>query len=370
MMLSLHPTTTWLYIFNSVRILAYPNKKLLERGVFYYDGLLMPSFLLPTELQPVLQDFFGKKKIKTKILRGGLLNQNEWLSVDGEKYVLKIYRLEMTEEKVKETHRLMKFVANHDIPVSLPIKTVMSDGYVIALYPFISGEHPLRYKNTHIRMHKMGMMLGKIHSMLDTFSFKGKKPVYKKLCSWRADYALDRIRGFRQALFDHPASFRKELTKILDVHEQTILQQNWSMKGFDHLPIRLNEGDFHTKNILMHGSQITAVLDWEKAEWGFRGFEVMRSTIFNCRKSATELSWPHIKSYLQGYKIFGRLNDLERELAFECGYRNMVFSFWAIEQYLLGDKRFRDHIIRRISSIKTLTKHRTEYAKRIPELLR
>lgn len=331
----------------------------------------MLHFLSPDRLAPFLKDSFGTKKFKLEPLRGGLLNQNSLLTVGTKRYVLKVYREEMDEAKVGEMHRLMKFASSHDVPVTLPIATAMIDGHVAATYPFATGEHPPRYRNNHARIQAMGETLGRIHSVLDRYQPNTKIPTHTELTKgWQPNRAVDEITILRNELKQQSLSVRKETSTVLDTYERILTNEDWNNDDFQQLPIRFCHGDYHIMNILMRGSTITAVLDWEKAGWNFRGREIMRSVIFNCRKTSQELNWPSVAIYLKAYRTHTSISDLDGQLAFECGLRNIVFSFWAIKQYLAGHKHFRSNIIRRVAMMEGLIKQRAEYAERIAEMLR
>lgn len=330
----------------------------------------MISFLSQDQLEPFLKDSFGTKKYKTEPLRGGLLNQNSLITFDGGKCVLKVYRNEMTETKVKEMHRLMEFVSRRHIPVTTPITTVSLNKYIVALYPFAPGEHPPRFRNSRVRIEAMGEMLGKIHLTLGSYQPKTKQPSNKELLkAWDIRPAMEEILQLEENIKKHPISIRKEVNKILDTYKKIYNREGWDNKNFLNLPIQLCHGDYHIMNLLMQKQKITAILDWEKAGWDFRSKEIMRSIIFNCRKNSSELNWPSVTVYLKAYRKYISMTDLERQLTFECGLRNIVFGFWAIKQYLAGQKQFRLNIIRRVAMMEGLIKQRKEYAARIAELL-
>ena len=328
------------------------------------------NFLPIHRIELFLHESFGFGKMKSEPLRGGLLNQNLLISVSEKKFVLKVYRKEMTEEKVLRMHELMSFVSGQGIPVTLPIATKRIDGFVTAIYPFSSAEHPPRYKNSHASIRAMGDMLGRIHVVLDQYQTDVPKSTPKELMkAWEVDSSLKEILSLRENLKDVLPSMKKEINHVLDVYEKILTKEEWNSHFFSDLPIRYCHGDYHIMNILMHGSTINTVLDWEKAGWDFRSKELMRSVIYNCRKTSGELSWPLVETYLKAYRMHVSVSDLERELVFECGLRKMVFSFWAIKQYIAGHKNFRLNVLRRVAMVQGLTSHRQEYAERIAQLL-
>lgn len=181
--------------------------------------------------------------------------------------------------------------------------------------------------------------------------------------------SLKEICDLRRQLIGQPSAVKREFNTVLDTYEEIISSQTWDIAPFSKLPIRFIHGDYHMQNLLMKGNEIVTVLDWEKCGWSFRGKEIMRSIIHNCRKTASELSWPLIETYLRAYRQHATLSPVEASLTFECGYRPVVFGFWAIKQYLLGHKHFRQNILRRKQILQVCTDHRVEYAERIAQLL-
>ncbi len=331
----------------------------------------MLSFLSTSQIEPFLRDFFGHVTIQREVLPRGLLNQNSLLTVGDRKFVLKVYRRDMPLVKVETTHRVMEFVSGYNIPIALPLVTQMIEEHVVVLYPFIVGVHPAFYRNSFVRLGNMGEMLGRIHEVLDLYRSDLEKPLYEKLTgSWDVPKAIEKIDLIRESLKQYPKSVQEKVGHILQTLEQLISDQTWEIEPFLQLPIRFIQGDFHAANILMRGSEIVSVLDWEKTGWNFRGFELMRSVLFNCRRTVSELSWPHVETYLKAYREHGQLNELEKELVFECGLRNFLFSFWAIEQYLGGRKELWPNIVRRMRMAENLVKCRVEYAEKVAGFLR
>lgn len=330
----------------------------------------MISFIEESKLDSFVCTFARQKTWKLQPLKGGLLNQNYILAIGTKNYVLKVYRPEMTESKVKEMFSVMKFAADHSLPVVCSLDETIIDGHTVAIYPFVEGVHPSRYRNTHARIRSMGAMLGKIHTTLDSYKPITPAPTWDKISKFlEPNRSIEQIGDLRGQLSGHLPAVKRELTAVLDTYENVIDSQTWDIGAFAKLPIRFIHGDYHMQNVLMKGNMIVTILDWEKSEWHFRDFEIMRSIIHNCHKTAGELDWSLIEEYLQGYRQYATVSRAEAELAFECGYRPIVFSFWTIKQYLAGHNNFRQSIIRRKKILQLLTKHRVEYAERIKDLL-
>lgn len=300
----------------------------------------------------------------------GLLNQN--LSVttkDGATFLFKVYRPEMPRAKVDDMHRMMAHVSRRGIPVSLPVATFEIDGHVAALYPFVEGTHPERFGKKTRPIRAMGEMLGRIDEALDAFRPAGKKPTSLEIARWNPDAMARDLAEIRATLRGKPKPIRDEVAHVLSAYERVLPLGNWDKRPFARLPVRVCHGDYHIKNMLVRGGAVVAVLDWEKAGWDWRGFEVFRSVMFNCRGSARGLDWKLIAPYLRGYKRFATVSTRERELAFDCGFNKAFFSLWAVKQYVAGNKQVRDNMTRRSRALPFLFAHRDEFRERVANLL-
>lgn len=329
----------------------------------------MISFLKEDLIKQWLDKNLSDRKFSFLPLNGGLLNQNVLVTQNQQKMVLKVYRPEMTLSKVNAMHQVMEFAAEHNIPVPLPISINQQCQLVVALYPFLQGTHPPKFKNTPSKIFSMGEMLGKLQTVLAQFPSSSIKPTSEKIASWNPELFWNEIQTIKTSLQTQSVQIRNEVTAILSIYEKIIGESNWPKNEFLKLPIHFCHNDYHTENILMVGNKITAILDWEKAEWTWRIFELMRSIIFNCRKNERELDWNLIKKYTEGYRRYVKLTELEKQLVFECGYVKTLFDLWALKQYLAGRKEMRGNMQRRVALLKTLTEHRAEFAERLASYL-
>lgn len=330
----------------------------------------MIRFLKNADLEPFVRDYLSTDRFSMRATSGGLLNQNMVVTAAKEKLLLKVYRPKIDDEKVREIHRMMRHCANAGIPVPSVLTQKMIGGFHVVLCPFILGEHPSRFENNNVRIKKMGEMLASVELALKSFRSRAEKPTSRMLANWDPEGFLKEIGSIRRGLRSHPVSLRREVGHDLDVTQRIVERGDWSAKHFLALPVRLIHGDYHIKNILFRKNKIVAVLDWEKAEWNWLGFEVGRSIMFNCRRNKGTINWSLAETYVKSYRrVYGPWTDLERALAFECGFRKLLFSLWAIKAYVAGDRDMRTHVDRRIALTQTLADHRDEYAERLANFL-
>lgn len=331
----------------------------------------MIVFLPSATLSEIVRDVLLTTNFSLAPLKGGLLNQNVLVTVFGKKYLLKVYRKEMDAQRIAEMHRVMEHVRKAGIPVPEFIKHLQRDGYEIALYTFLEGEHPSRYKNSKVRVAAMGEMLGRIQKALDTFEPSTSPATPQALVKkWHVEKFLREIEEVRSSLKNVSSQVRNLVESNLNTLETIIQSHQWPEEKFLHLPVVFAHDDFHTKNILFRGDVIVGVLDWEKSGWNFRGGELMRSVMFNCRRVARELSWPLVETYVRTYReAYGPWSEDERWTAFDCGMRNSLFSLWAVKEYIAGHAAVKSNVTRRTLLLSSLAKNQKDYREKLAKLL-
>ncbi len=330
----------------------------------------MIKFLGRKEINEFIHSALPARRYVVQTLAGGLLNQNLLLTSGRQQLVLKVYRPEMPIEKVSEMHRVMEIAASHGMPVPTSITTAEINGFVVAVYPFLKGQNPKQFANSLSRIRAMGETLGGLHAIFDSIRVKTPKPDVGSLVAWHPQVFLEKIEKVQKVSLLHGKD-RKYLAEMLDRRKDLMHSESWDNAAFLKLPLQLSHNDYHTKNILMVGNRVTAVLDWEKFGWHFRGFEIMRSIIFNCRKTEKEIDWKLAGEYVRAYRSKVDIRKGVHDLAYEYTYRRIVFDLWAVEQYLShGRKELMENILRRDAMITTLTKHRKEYNDRVTDLLK
>lgn len=326
----------------------------------------MPKFLESNQYQPFMHETFGRTKVSTNPLKGGLLNQNIRIDSKGISFVLKIYRPEVDSNKLAETHRLLNFVQKRDIPVALPIASQQIDGYQAAIYPLLKGEHPPRLRNSQKNLFIMGEMLGRIHKALEKFSPKKDKSAMDMMNKEKVAAGFREIDGLLHSARKADRAFLQPVVKF---QKTLFARDNFDYQRQSKLPLCYCHGDFHFANILMNKDAITGVLDWEKAAYMSRSQELMRSLLFNTRVSIGKFSLPGIRAFISGYKQHVTLTPLEKELMFEVGFRKYAFDFWAMRQFLSGQRSLRSNIKRRFLGSKTLAREQEVYKNKIAEFL-
>jgi Ser/Thr protein kinase RdoA (MazF antagonist) len=330
----------------------------------------MLTFLPRKDLTAVLKRLFPEQRIRVSSMEKGLLNQNHRIQTKTGVFVLKVYRPEVTANELEEMHAVMEFVRAKEIPVATLVDRLEVGTHQVSLYTFLSGSNPSLYSRSLARVAAMGDQLGRIHAALGLYvaerklKFPNTDPALPTL-----EEKLQKIERLCEQVNCERPPHSKELLAILKRYAERLTSRSWDVHAFDVLPRHLCHGDFHTKNILFTGDTLSGVLDWEKQGWGGHAFEIMRSIIFNCRRTQASLNWRSVQAYVQAYKQHQTLTALECQLAFPFVFQKMMFGTWAEEQYLKGQHELWSNIQRRHDINEYLFQHEQLFSERMAELL-
>ncbi len=330
----------------------------------------MLQFLDKPEIDRLVKSAFPTGNTSWKQMEKGLLNQNILVCADQQSYLLKVYRPELTSQDLVEMHRVLEFVKGEGIPVPELISYQETDRVRIAMYTFLPGKHPSMYSRSKTRISVMGDMLGRVHTALERYQEKYSvpQPTLDPVMP-TADKKLKKIEAMCQDIRETKPPKYKALLRVLGETAERLQSRVWDIHAFDHLPRHLCHGDFHTKNILFSGNVLTGVIDWEKFGWGGHAFEIMRSIIYNCRRSASSLDWASVDAYIQAYRRHQHLTPIECELAFPFVFQKLMFGTWAEEQYVKGQHELWDNVERRRAMNAYLFENEQQFSERIANLL-
>lgn len=331
----------------------------------------MLTFLPDTDIRSIVNIFFPTQSVRISSVAKGLLNQNMLVETESERYILKVYRSELTRDALEEMHRVIGFLKERHFPVPVLIGFHEYHGMQVGLYSYLPGKNPCLYSNPLPRVVAMGEMLGRIHQALaeyaSIYNFKNAspEPLVKSV-----QKSLETVKGLQERSMHEQPAHAEQLSLFLKRHTERIEAETWDISVFDLLPHHVCHGDFHTKNMLFQAETITGVLDWEKFGWGCHGLEVVRSLVFNCRRNASSFNWQSVESYVRAYKRHVSLTEEECLYAFPLVYQRMLCGTWAEEQYLKGQTDLWDNIVRRFAFNEYLFTNKRQISRRLQSLLR
>ncbi len=330
----------------------------------------MMTFFAQDDLNRLLAELFPNEKVKISSLDKGLLNQNLVVETKAEKLLLKIYRSEVGKQELQDMHRVMEFVDERGVPVPKLIMNTERSDRQIGLYRYLLGKNPVLYSKSILRIEAMGEMLGQIHKILDDYAriYKPEDVTPMQAEIHKREEKVKKIQVLIEKAKQQELPHIKELIGILEERVSRLESQDWDFASFDQLPHHFVHGDFHTANILFSGNHLAGVLDWEKAGWGGHAFEIMRSIIFNCRRTAKSLNWQNVETYVKAYKQHQSLTSAECELAFPFVFSKMMFGTWTEEEYLKGRTDVWENVLRRHEINAYLFKNQQAFTKRFAEL--
>lgn len=329
----------------------------------------MHQFLSVEDIHLLLRTWFPKG-YRYIPLEKGLLNQNGIVREGSRTFLLKVYRPDMTQTHLHDVHAVMRVMLQNGVPVTHEEREASVQGAHVVLYAYLPGMNPGLYPRSLGRVHAMGDMLGRIHSILLQHQ---QQLAVDPLMEWRnlksPEDELSALALLMEDVRRKKPAHTDELLSILDEHRSWIESHAWDIARFASLPAQLCHGDYHTKNILFQNATLTGVLDWEKYGWGTQVSEVMRSIVFNCRRSPSALHWSAVKAYVQAYRQHKTFSQEEARLAFPFVFQKMLFGTWAEKQYLAGDARLWSNVIRRQAINRYFVKEERRISARIEDLL-
>lgn len=261
---------------------------------------------------------------------------------DGKKVVLKIPFNSQKLEREKKALELLR----DKVPVPELIKYYNGDNLISGalLISYINGT-PLAGNVTEELAYQMGIMLAKIHNIrlkkygeIETEGEKDKQSVY-----------LDNVK----IMYTKNKVFCE---KVMNSRKLSACDEIFNYY-FSKLPIPeepcLLHSDYRMGNILVNGSKVVGVIDFEVANGGAadEDFSILESEVFNVYAGTRE-------SFLEGYKSIKKLPDLDNTLPFYKFLTAFTRIGWCVkrgktnENFYFEFNNQIDKIIERFSYIK------------------
>lgn len=219
---------------------------------------------------------------------------------EGKKVVLKI---PFNSQKLEREKKALELLSGK-VPVPEVIKYYNGDNLIpgALLISYINGT-PLAGKVTAELAYQMGIMLARIHNIqlkkygeIETEGEKDKQSVY--LDNLKIMYTKNKV--FCEKVMD---------TRKLSICDK-IFHYYLSKLQIPREPCLLHS-DYRMGNILVNGSEVVGVIDFEVANGGVadEDFSILEDEVFNVYAGTRE-------SYLEGYKSIKELPDLDNTLPF------------------------------------------------------
>jgi homoserine kinase type II len=251
----------------------------------------------------------------------GMNNTTQYIEVNREFYVLRIYETHRDETKVRYEHAVLIGLAKLALPFSTPIPVLAGNGEsflrmeaeegqelgkLACLFHYISGERPDLEQVEQIE--SLGRATAQLTLALRQIRLilKSEYPSYYQLGLAESATLLEEIVQFCQEpleLFQEWAGELYRLGELLNLFtaEAPALQK---------LPHQLIHGDLNASNSLIGADQaVAAILDFEFITMDLRVMEVAvcLSDLIAAEPDSDQVIWDKIEAYLRGYGSTAKL---------------------------------------------------------------
>ncbi len=260
-----------------------------------------------------LSAYFHFSEIRPVKDLGGTYNLNLLMQTEKGLYVLRAYRLWVTQTRLSQLHQIKLLLASANFPVTLPIttgagETVLSyDQRLMELEPFIvhdgeadTWEHNFIAFSLLGRLHSfLAMQKDKIHLVDPAVSNYGTP---ETLLTWiyQAQKKVQSRQDIERQKRQPALSLYADAIQLLQ-----ILREQWD-KTNQHLPQQLIHGDYGGGNLLFEHERSVAILDFDFMQVKERVFDIAYTLYWWFAKQedgqlATVNSWHRVKELLAFY---------------------------------------------------------------------
>jgi homoserine kinase type II len=238
----------------------------------------------------------------------------------GADYVLRVYANHADLERLRFEHAVLSRLQAAHLPFAVPAPLLTSTGEYYAraatesgealatLTSLIPGQPPRRDDLQQARA------AGAAVALLDTALGQVEPAVAGQGVSWRSFGDLAHC----HPLVPDPASALADLRVPPDARRRLVARYEWLMARipglYADLPQQLSHEDTDPGNLLMEGSLVTGVLDFEFCSRDLRAMDLtVALSWWPVAQFGTGDEWPIIQALAQGYAVHQRLDEAEIE---------------------------------------------------------
>lgn len=220
------------------------------------------------------------------LMDGGRYNRNYLVDMNTRKYVLRRYDLNTSVRTIKYEHDLLGHLPSmiHTATIAKPYSSVSGDTIVsnrgrhYALFPFLPGSGFGRGSPRLLR--EAGRTLAAYHNAARTYVPEPRqRNEYGTVA--RLDWAVmcpGGLDGLWQSVIALPAETHPEKLAHQSVEflrdEDRSAQEALSDRIYAEVPCMAIHGDFGAQNILVTGSRVSGVLDFDLTAWEARAYDL------------------------------------------------------------------------------------------------
>jgi homoserine kinase type II len=272
------------------------------------------------DIDEILAQYFPEGSWMTLVGKSGANNTTRFVSVDDEKYVLRIYETHQDEDKVTYEHAILVALAEMPLTFSIPQPVRSSDGKtfvrtkdgkIAGLFRYLDGSNPALDELAEI--HSYGRTAGLLSASLAYVQIK-QRPAYRPYYEIDSTHPRCSLQDVILFCKNPPGVFSELTTELQVIYEQltTFMEQVSTLR---QLPHQLVHGDVNASNILVNeDGMVSAVLDFEFVTNDLRVMELAVCLSDFIQPSEEEaIIWAKINAFLSGYGKSIKLTEAEIE---------------------------------------------------------
>jgi homoserine kinase type II len=244
-------------------------------------------------IHSVMEQFFPTIPVRSiGLLKGGRLNRNFYIDANTERFVLRRYDLNNSAHAIRYEHQLLDYlpVIIHTALIAKPCPstandTIVSDaGQHYALFPFLSGGE--FEGGSRFLLSEAGRTLATYHNIAQAYVPEPRqRHGYGTVV--QLDWAVKCIGGLAglwQKVIDVPAENHYEQHARQSVEflrrEDRLAQKALNEAVYSSIPHMVIHGDFAAQNLLVSGSQVSGLLDFDLAVWEARAYDLAAALVW------------------------------------------------------------------------------------------
>jgi Ser/Thr protein kinase RdoA (MazF antagonist) len=255
-----------------------------------------------------------------------VLGENYRVDTDRGTRFVRFAQKKRTQEVVLAEFRAMRFAAEGGIPVALPLTGESSSpvasigGRVVSVFPWVEGRTAKRGAMSEREAAVLGDMHGRLQAVLAQY----RDPVLAARdpgeISWDAEASIAALSRVDDLIRYYPAPPAEHLAAQAALRYQLELLESDEPRpaaDFAGLPMQVEHGDYHERNVLLDGGgEVAAVVDWERIRVLPRAFQLVRALDFTGLLDGGPLD-----AYLQAYGRHIRLARASAQARWSSGGR-------------------------------------------------
>lgn len=331
-----------------------------------------------TDDLPRIQEAYGLGTLNGEnltYLRDGMMNLNWRLRADRGTYALKQI-LDIPLSTARRNLRVQAMLAANGVPACVP--EISGDGDVVieaagrgyCLLPWAEGTHLPGPQLSLEQASRLGRLAGHIHQRLNSLPPESGLPQVTAAPRSKApgqDTALaeaDRYLRLISAL-QVRQPFDVTVTELLE-QRKTLLKGYGTQRPTSDVPVGpagWTHGDLQYRNLLWHGGEITAVLDWDRIQIRPFAEEVTRTAMVQFTSKEGHLHLERVAAFVAGYHRLVPLRPEEVRDALDRLWWRRMTSFWQLDyHYNQGNHGAADLVVPTERMLAWWSGHRDEVA--------